>query len=203
MSYSPIADFLALARGTPGGEVIARMPGLDYITAALARMGQFTLFIGQTAPTSNQATTVWIKPSLPSWVAEGVVYLWNAGTVQYEPATPALWAKLLTPGGYLFQSVGGSSNVISVGVTVLAVQRVAPAATALVLPNLAAQWSSGRSLKIVDWSTGVTAHAITLSTADGSTIMQSPTFQLFSSAVQLAGVNLHPVPELNGWIVAP
>lgn len=203
MTYSPVSDFLALARGTPAGEVIARMPGLDYVVAAMARAGLFNLSVGQTAPTVNQTTTAWIKPSLPSWVAEGTVYLWNATVAQYQVATPALWANLLAPGGYLFQAAVNASTNINSGTSLLAVQRAAPAATALILPNLTSQWLTGRPLKIVDWSTAVTAHVIALTTADGSTIMRRPSWTLLSTADQLAGVMLHPSPDLNGWVIAP
>lgn len=203
MSYSPATDFLALLRQTSGGVRTERMPGLDYVVAALARAGLFQLSVGQTAPTANQQSTVWLQPSVPSWVAEGTVFLWNAAAAQYQVATPVLWNLLLTPGGYSFQSVAIANSVVNVGTTILAVQRAAPAATALVLPNLAAQWLSGRPLKIVDWSTNVANHAITLTTPDGSTIMQQASWQLLSTAVQLSGVSLFPSPDLNGWVIAP
>lgn len=203
MAYNPLTDFLGLLRLTAGVVNTERMPGLDYIVAAMARAGLFTLSTSQTAPTSNQATTVWLRPSLPSWVAEGTVFLWNASTGAFELATPALWNALLTPGGYLFQSVTGVTNAINAGTTILAVQRAAPGATALILPNLGAQWLTGRPLKIVDWSTAIINHTITITTPDGSTIMQQAAWQLLSNAVQLAGITLHPVPELNGWVIAP
>lgn len=203
MSYNSVTDFLALIRGTSGGEVIERIPGLDYVVAALVRMGLFRVYVGQVQPLVNQATTVWLKPSVPSWVAEGVVYLWNASTATYEVATPALWANLIAPSGYLFQSAAAASNVVNDGVSILAVQRVAPTATSLVLPNLRNQWLTGRKLQIVDWSTAVVNHAITLTAPDGSTIMQLAQWQLLSNAVQLAGVTLQPCPDLNGWIIAP
>lgn len=203
MSYNPLTDFLGLLRQDAGSVELERMPGLDYVVAALARAGLFSLSVGQTAPTSNQSTTVWLKPSVPSWVAEGTVFLWNASAGAYELATPALWNVIFSPAGYAFQSVAGITNAINAGTTILAVRRAAPTATALVLPNLGAQWLTGRPLKIVDWSTAVVNHIITLTTLDGSTIMQLPSLQLLSSAVQLAGVTLHAVPDLNGWVIAP
>lgn len=201
MAYNSLTDFLALLRQTSGGVSTERMPGLDYVVAALARAGLFQLSVGQTAPTTNQQSTVWLQPSVPSWVAEGTVWLWNAATGAYAPATPALWNALLAPSGYSFQSVAGAAGAILSGTSILAIQRAAPAATALVLPNLAAQWLTGRPLKIVDWSTAVANHTITLTTPDGSTIMQQASWKLLSSAVQLAGVTLNPSPDLNGWIV--
>jgi hypothetical protein len=203
MSYDPTTDFLGLLRQSGASVVLERMPGLDHVVAALARAGLFRISVGQTPPTVNQPTTVWFKPSLPSWVAEGNVFLWNAVTAQYELATPALWTALLTPSGYLFQSVAAASGVINSGVTLLAVQRTAPTATALVLPPLAAQFLTGRSLKIVDWSAAVTNHLITLATPDGSTIMRLTSRSLLSTADELTGITLHPSPDLNGWVIAP
>jgi hypothetical protein len=169
----------------------------------MARAGLFRLSVGQTAPTVNQVTTVWLKPSVPSWVAEGTVYLWDAAAGAYAVATPFLWNVLLSPGGYAFQSATGVNNTIDAGTTLLAIQKAGPTSTGLILPNLGAQWSTGRALKIVDWSTAVVNHTITLTTLDGSTVMQQAALQLLSSAVQLAGVTLHPAPELNGWVIAP
>lgn len=95
MSYTPATDFLALLRQTAGGMRSVRMPGSDYIIEALARAGQFLVYVGQTAPTANQQVTVWLKPGVPSWASESTVFLYNTGTAQYEVATPALWAILL------------------------------------------------------------------------------------------------------------
>lgn len=203
MAYNPTRDFLALIRTVSGSVSLAEVPGLDYVVAAMARAGLFTLSVGQTAPLSNQQSTVWIKPALPSWTAEGAVYLWNAVAAEYELATPVLWNALLAPGGYLFQSAAVANNTVNVGTTILAVQRTAPGATALVLPNLTAQWLTSRPLKIVDWSTGVVNHDISITTPDGSTIMRQASWQLFSSAVQLGSLTLHPCPDLDGWIIAP
>lgn len=95
MAYNPLTDFLGLLRQTSGGVRAERMPGLDWLVAALARMGLFTLYVGSTAPTTNQAATVWLKPATQSWASEGAVFLWNASTTEYELATPALWKALL------------------------------------------------------------------------------------------------------------
>jgi hypothetical protein len=209
MSYDPTKDFLALLRLAAGVVSVERMPGLDYVVAALARAGLFRVYVGQTAPIVNQAATVWLQPSLPSWVAEGDVFLWNATTSAYELATPALWAALLAFGngssgsGYTFQRVTTAADTVNVGTTILAVDRVAPAATALLLPSLTAQFLTGRELKIADWSSGITNHLITLTTPDGSLIMRQPSWGLASSAVQLSSVTLHACPDLNGWIIAP
>lgn len=204
MAYEPTTDFLALLRLASGAVSTERMPGLDYVLAALDRIGLFQLSVGQTAPVVNQATTVWLQPSLPTWVAEGNVFLWNATAAEYEPATAALWASLLSSGGgYAFQRVTAASDTIEAGTTILAVDRAAPVSTVLRLPSLAAQALTGRPLKIVDWSTGVTSHLIALTTADGSTIMRQTSWELASSDVQLSGITLHACPDLNGWIIAP
>lgn len=205
MSYSPVTDFLGLLRQTSRGVRSERTPGLDYVIAALARTGLFLLSVGQTAPTANQSATVWLRPSVPSWVAEGVVFLWNPATEQYEQATPALWTALLAPtlSNYSFQSVIAASGTVLAGTTVLAVQRAAPAATALLLPTIAAQFATNRKLQIVDFSTAVANHVITLTTPDGATIMLGASFELFSTADQLAGVMLQPSPDLNAWVIAP
>ena len=202
MSYDPITDFVALSRLSGGSAFIERMPGLDYVLAALARAGLIKISVGQAPPTVNQATTVWFKTSEPSWVAEGSVFLWNAATSAYELATPALWASLLNPSGYSFQSASKPLNIINAGVTLFAVQRAAPTATTLVLPSLSSQFLTGRQLRIVDWSTGVTNHAITLTAPDGASIMKASSLVLLSTPDQLAGAELRAVPELNGWVVS-
>lgn len=208
MAYSSITDFLALVRNTPGGERFTSLPGLDFVVAALARAGLITLVVSETPPVVNQQTTAWFQPSSPSWVAEGTLWLWNANIGGYAPATPALWAALIGGGGggggggYLFQSVQAANGIIGVGTTILAVQRDAPAATSLVLPSLASQFTTGRTLKIIDWSTNVANHDITLTTPDGASIMKQNTWQMFSNAAQLASLALYPSPDLNGWVIA-
>lgn len=203
MSYNPATDFLALLRLTAGGVRSERMPGLDFVIAALARAGMFSLYVAQTAPVANQATTVWFQPAVPSWLAEGVFYIWNAVTQRYEVATPALWQTIFAPGASVFQSLPDANNAINPGVTLAAVQRVAPANTAVVLPTIAAQYVTQKDIDLIDYSTGVANHQITISTTDGATIMQRATWDLFSTADQLAGIKLRPSPDLNAWIIAP
>lgn len=203
MSYDPASDFLGLLRLTAGGVRSERMPGLDYVVSALARAGLFTLSVGQTAPTVNQATTVWFQPAIPSWLAEGVLYIWNPVTQRYEVATPALWQTIFAAGSSLFQSLPLANNQINPGVTLAAVQRVAPANTAVLLPTIAAQYLAKKDIDLIDYSTGVTNHDIAISTPDGSTIMQKATWHLLSTADQLAGIKLRASPDLNAWIIAP
>lgn len=207
MSYSPTTDFISLLRQTSGGVRAERMPGLDYIVAAMARAGLFSLSVGQTAPTTNQASTVWFQPSVPSWVAEGTAFIFNTVTSEYEPATPALWSALLgaTSGGggsgYNFQSAPNASNTVLALKSLVAVQRAAPVVTTLLLPSITAQ--QGKALQVVDFSTGVTNHAITLTPQGTSTIMGQASFELLSTADQLAGVTLQPSIDLNVWVIAP
>lgn len=206
MSYNPANDFLALLRLTGGGVRSARMPGLDWFIEALQRTGLINLFVGQTAPTTNQTSTVWFKPALPTWSAEGAVFLWNATLGTFVPATPTLWTALFNTvvNGYQFQSVAGASANIAVGASIVAVQRTAPTATSLILPALGAQFALGaRKIQIVDFSQSVANHDITISTPDGTTIMGSNTWQILSTAIQLAGIMLLPCPDLGTWVIAP
>ncbi len=110
---------------------------------------------------------------------------------------------MLSFAGYVFQSVAAVNNIIAPGTSLLAIERVAPATTVLTLPNLLAQWRTGRALSIADWSSAVTEHNIVLTPPDSATIMRSASWQLFSTTDQLSGVTLQPSPELNGWIIAP
>lgn len=205
MAYTPTTDFLGLLRQTSGGAVLTRMPGLDFVLDALFRAGMFQLSVGQVAPIVNQATTAWFQPALPSWTAEGILFLWDVATGQYEVATPALWIALLSGsgGGYLFQSAAAASNAIQAGVSLLAIQRTVPSTTNLLLPNIVGQWSTGRKLQIADFSTGVVSHTVTLTPQGTSTIMQRPSWALLSTADSAAGIMLQPSPELNSWVIAP
>jgi hypothetical protein len=201
MSYTPTSDFIALLRNVAGGESVLSMPGLDWVIAALARAGFINLYVGQTAPTVNQPTTVWFKPSQPSWVAEGTLYIWNTLAGQYQIATPALWDQLASPPPYSFQSAPAALNTVSALTSLVAIERVAPAATTLLLPTVLAQ--SGKPLQIVDWSSAVVSHAITLTPSGGNSIMQQPSWELLSTPDQPAGVTLYPSVDLNGWVIAP
>lgn len=204
MAYDPTIDFLALVRYGSEGASTERMPGMDYVISALSRMGLVSLFVGQTAPTVNQTTTVWLKPANPSWTAEGVIFLYDANTGTWTAATPALWSAFLTavvtppptPRDYVFQDVAGLSAAVSTETTLLAITRNNPAATTLTLPSVA---DATKELRISDWSTNVVTHDIAIVAAAGQTIMQETTWHLFSTADQLAGVTLYPSTDLNGW----
>lgn len=202
MSYNPSIDLLALLRETSGGMRVERMPGLDYLVVGLARAGMFLLSTDQTPPTDDRAITVWLRPAQPSWATEGAVYLYNAATLEYEPATPALWGALFIAVSFLpnFQSVVTGAAAVGSLTSMLAIQRVNPAATALALPSVLTRT---RPLQLVDWSTAVVDHQITLTAFAGETVMLLPSFVLLSNAVQLAGVTLYPASQLNGWAIAP
>jgi len=199
--YNPITDFLALLRNVNNQATVSQVPGLDFVISAMARAGMFNLYVGQTAPIVNQATTVWLKPSVPSWVAEGVVYLWNAADAQYEVATPALWdAVLLASVSGQFQLVTGNTATVDADTTLIAIERSNPAATTLTLPPVA---DKSKPLQVVDWSSNVVAHQITLVPDGTEKIMRLSTFRLFSTPDQLAGVTLYPSTDLAGWVIAP
>lgn len=201
--YNPATDFIGLLRLVGSAVRSERMPGLDYVVAALARAGMFALSVGQTAPTTNQPSTFWFQPAIPSWTAEGTLYIWNPVAAAYQPATPALWQAFLSPAGSVFQSLPSANNTINPGVSLAAVQRVAPANTAIQLPSIAAQYLTQKDLVIADFSTGVVNHQILVSPIGGATIMQLATLNLQSTADYLARARLRPSPDLNSWIPIP
>lgn len=203
MSYNPATDFIGLLRLAGSGIRSERMPGLDYIVDALARAGMFALSVGQSPPTANQASTFWFQPAIPSWTAEGTLYIWNPVAGAYQVATPALWQAFLSPSGSVFQSLPNANNTINAGVSLAAVQRAAPANTAILLPTIAAQYLTQKDIVLIDYSTAVANHSIVLSTSDGSTIMQKATWGLQSTADYLARVRLRPSPDLNSWVLIP
>lgn len=168
MSYTPSRDFTALLRQTDNGARLESMPGLDYVVAALARAGMFLLSIGQTAPTVDQAITAWFKPAVPSWAAEGALFLWNPLTSEYEFATPELWSILLASGVVPVQvtqdvAVAGPTAIVNNAGIVRVMNVGAP--VALVLPL-----ASGKigNVLISDWlnAAGTNNITITLSGSD-------------------------------------
>lgn len=129
----------------------------------------------------------------------------NFGGITLQPIplgpTSSLWVATQGSAGTgtrPFQSVTTSSAIINPTTSLVAIQRAAPSATSLVLPALASQ---NQQLRIVDFSTGVTAHAITLTTPDGATIMQQTSWVLNSNASQLAIATLFPSLDLNSWVL--
>lgn len=202
MAYSPQTDFLALLRQTSGGARVTSLPGLDFVTAALARAGLFSLWVNPTTPPStNVQTTVWLKVSSTDWATEGSVFLWNPQTVRFELATPTLWRAVFAAStSSAFQSVAANSAIVASVTTLLAVQRNNPGITTLTLPTVVGRLPS---LQIVDWSTNIAAHQIAINPAPGETIMQAATFSVYSTPDQFGGVTLYPSVDLNGWVIAP
>jgi len=200
MAYDPAADFLALIRQTSGGARIGSMPGLDYVVAALERMGFCTVWANPDTPPTD-TTTVWLKTSSTSWAAEGSVFLFNVRTDNWEPATPTLWRDLSSGlAGYVFQLVTTGAANVGALTTMLAVQRDNPGITTLALPTVAGRTTP---LQIVDWSTNVAAHQLLYTPNGIETIMRRSNFSSYSTPDQLAGITLFPVPDLNGWVIAP
>lgn len=93
MAYNPATDFLALWRESGGAVSGEQMPGLDFVVAALDRAGLLNVVVSATEPGSNQSTTAWFFPAVPSTSAEGALYLWDGAA--YVAATPALLLEFL------------------------------------------------------------------------------------------------------------
>jgi hypothetical protein len=98
MVYTPSTDFVGLWRSIAGGVEKAEMPGLDFIVAGLDRAGLVEVAFSATPPVTNQAATAWFQTAVPSWAAEGALYLWDSSLLTYVPATPDLFSKYLQVG---------------------------------------------------------------------------------------------------------
>jgi hypothetical protein len=134
MAYNAVTDFMALLRQTSGGPRMARIPGLDYVLAAMARAGMFLLSVSATEPTTNQAATVWLQPSSQgSENAESSVFLWNSSTAEYEPATPQLWASVLSS-QVVQEIVAGSPVPILENAGIVKVNQTVSAPITLIMP---------------------------------------------------------------------
>jgi hypothetical protein len=110
--------------------------------------------------------------------------------------------------GSTTQYVTTSSDTISVGTDLLVINRAAPTATALAMPD--ASERGGNVLRIVDMSTSIDQdHVITLTPANADQkIMRQATYTLQSNSAALAGVTFRPVldPDDDGnyvWVYAP
>lgn len=95
MTYNPATDFSALWRNIAGVVSKVEIPTLDLVVAALARSGLITLSVSATAPAVMQSTTAWLQTAVPSFSAEGALFLWNPVTSAYAPATAALFLDML------------------------------------------------------------------------------------------------------------
>lgn len=93
------------------------------------------------------------------------------------------------------------SATVGAGDAAIAINRVAPSATGLTLPKVSDRL--GLPLHIIDWSTSVTDHTITLTPNGTEKIMRAATWPLYSNAGSLVSVTLYPSVVLNGWYIAP
>lgn len=106
-----------------------------------------------------------------------------------------------TAGGGGLVQVTTASAAIAAGTPAVAINRSAPATTALTLPSAASQ--SGLSLSIFDWSTSVTSHTITLTPNAGDVIMRQSSWSILSNSASLGSLTLRPSTTLGGWYIAP
>lgn len=109
--------------------------------------------------------------------------------------------------GLVSRQVITASGTISTATTHLVVNRSAPSATGLTLPN--ASLRPGIPLAVIDYSQSVTDHTITLTPAlAAQKIMRQSTWPLYSNASNLASVTLVPIVDPDDssnyvWIIAP
>lgn len=116
---------------------------------------------------------------------------------------------VLEAGGIIpvIQVVTASSDVIADATTHLLVNRSAPSTTGLTVPN--ASLRAGRRLSVIDYSTSVTDHTITLTPFSvAQKIMRNATWPLFSNASNLASATLVPIIDPDDaanyiWVIAP
>lgn len=194
MSYSPATDFLALLRQVSNGGVrTERMPGLDYFVAVMARAGLFAVEVGQTAPIINQSNTVWFRPKVPSWAAEGDIFLFDTGTAQYELASPALWSILLASAvatAQVTQDVllPGPANVLQYA-GVVRVNQTISAPITLVMPPAA---TKNGGVLICDWKGDAGANNILVTLSGGDIFPGGLTS--WTIAADTGSIFLRPVP---------
>lgn len=194
MSYAPTTDFIALLRRTGAGVRMERMPGLDYVMAALARIGLFSVQVGQTAPISNQSTTVWLKPvPAGSWTGEAAIFLFNASTAEYEPANPVLWSSLLLasalPPSQVQEIITPGPVNILIGTGIVLVNQTVSAPITLVMPLASAKVGP---VLISDWKGDAGANNITYSMSGSDKLPGAATFGIIGG--DAGSVFLRPVP---------
>jgi hypothetical protein len=197
MSFSPTTDFLSLLRQTSGGVRTDRMPGLDWVVVALARAGLINLYVGQTAPVTNQAVTAWFQPSVPSWAAEGALFLWN-GSV-YVPATPALWNQIISSSGaavlnYVTINAFGTGSYVAQPADDVILIKAGVAAPFMVNVNWAART---KKLTVVDSGVGALTNNISVTPSAGQTQMSvlNYTYPIDSNG---GNITLTPLPDGSG-----
>lgn len=95
MAFDPVTDRAGLYRNNGATVTKMAMPALDFVVSALARAGLVTLSVSATPPVVNQDVTAWLQAAVPSYSAEGEMFLWDPDTSAYVAATPALLFKML------------------------------------------------------------------------------------------------------------
>jgi hypothetical protein len=174
-SMNPFSASMSVGDTTIGGVV---EPGVAFVSGIL------------TYSAANQVTVTTATESKGTFSASGLKHVFMG-----QPAA-------LTPSGAAEPTaVTGASATIAAATQAVAITRAAPSATALTLPSVASR--GGVPLKIIDWSTSVTDHTITLTPNGSETIMKAATWPLYSNAASLASVTLYPSTTLNGWYIAP
>lgn len=91
------------------------------------------------------------------------------------------------------------ATAIPAGTRGIAIVENAPTATTLTLPSVVSQDQT--PLTIVDLSTNVTEHTITLTPHGTDTIMRLPSYQIVSTTDQLSSITLYPFTSLGIWYV--
>lgn len=96
---------------------------------------------------------------------------------------------------------GGGTINITAKTSALAITGSALTTTLVNLPSVSAQGSI--PLRIVDWSTSISGHTITLVANGAETIMHASTWPIYSNSVQATTITLYPSTALSGWYTAP
>jgi hypothetical protein len=197
MAYTTSTDLLALLRNTGNGERLTSMPGLDYVIVALARAGLINLVVSQAAPATGQATTVWFRPNVPSWAAEGVVFLWNGTT--YVLATPALWNQVISASG------AAALNYVTITAFGTGAYAAQPADDVILLKagigapfTINVNWAARtKKLTVVDSGMGALANNISVTPSVGQTQMSvlNYTYPIDSNG---GSITLTPLPDGSG-----
>ena len=177
-----VVAFPATAIGRTGIDV-AKQNGNFYIDLAF---GDFAPPVPGIPDPDNQNVLLWNKLS-GLYTLTPIAFLGGGGGTGGNPAEPII--------------ITNPSAVIAGGVSAVAIRKTAPTTTALTLPSVFVQ--GGVPINIVDWSSSVTNHDITITPSGSETIMQVGTWQMFSSAASLGSIRLYPSTALNGWYIAP
>jgi len=197
MSYAPTTDFVSLLRlVSSGGVRVERMPGLDFVVIALARAGFFDLSVSDTAPTTSQTTTAWFRPAKPSWAAEGVLYLWDADSLSYQPATTMLWSELLiTSKATTNTQMIKTPGPVTIGATIdhVLVNQTVSAPITLILPLAS---TKPNEVLVCDWK-GDAGLGNTISIQTTGTDIFPGAITTWQIAANTGSVLFHPITGLG------